>query len=47
LLADPHKYDEENAHVKNFNGGDTLAYVTPWNNHGYDVVKQFKGKFDL
>ncbi|CDS11651.1 hypothetical protein LRAMOSA03914 [Lichtheimia ramosa] len=32
-------------HVKNF-GGDTLAYVTPWNNRGYDVVKEFKGKFD-
>ncbi|KAI9282463.1 glycoside hydrolase superfamily [Umbelopsis sp. AD052] len=47
LLADPNKYDEENAHVKQFGGGDTLAYVTPWNNHGYDVVKQFKGKFDF
>lgn len=23
----------------------TLAYVTPWNNHGYDVVKVFGGKF--
>ncbi|KAG0718738.1 Chitinase domain-containing protein 1 [Chionoecetes opilio] len=23
----------------------TLAYVTPWNNHGYDVVKLFGGKF--
>ncbi|KAK8404694.1 hypothetical protein O3P69_007743 [Scylla paramamosain] len=22
-----------------------LAYVTPWNNHGYDVVKVFGGKF--
>lgn len=22
-----------------------LAYVTPWNNHGYDVVKIFGGKF--
>ncbi|KAI7878422.1 glycoside hydrolase [Lichtheimia hyalospora FSU 10163] len=32
-------------HVKHF-GGDTLAYVTPWNNRGYDVVKEFKGKFD-
>ncbi|CAO3684781.1 unnamed protein product [Umbelopsis vinacea] len=40
------KYNEKTANVKQFTGGDTLAYVTPWNNHGYDVVKQFKGKFD-
>ena len=25
--------------------GNSLAYVTPWNNHGYDVVKTFRGKF--
>ncbi|KAI7852006.1 glycoside hydrolase superfamily [Circinella umbellata] len=35
------------AHEKTFKGGDTLAYVTPWNNHGYDIVKEFKGKFDF
>ncbi|KAG2177001.1 hypothetical protein INT43_007655, partial [Umbelopsis isabellina] len=45
LLASQVEYDEDHAHVKKFTG-DTLAYVTPWNNHGYDVVKQFKGKFD-
>ncbi|KAG2205408.1 hypothetical protein INT47_007193 [Mucor saturninus] len=43
-----HNHDKPNvleAHVKKF-GGETLAYVTPWNNRGYDVVKEFKGKFD-
>ncbi|RKP12339.1 glycoside hydrolase superfamily, partial [Piptocephalis cylindrospora] len=24
-----------------------LAYVTPWNGHGYDVARTFRGKFDL
>ncbi|CAO3641319.1 unnamed protein product [Mucor hiemalis] len=33
------------AHDKHFKG-ETLAYVTPWNNRGYDIVKEFKGKFD-
>jgi chitinase domain-containing protein 1 len=46
LLSEHDKYNEKTANVKQFTGGDTLAYVTPWNNHGYDVVKQFKGKFD-
>ncbi|SAM01246.1 hypothetical protein [Absidia glauca] len=35
------------ANMKQFKGGDTLAYVTPWNNKGYDIVKTFKGKFDF
>lgn len=30
--------------VKQFQG-ETLAYVTPWNNHGYDVAKMFARKF--
>ncbi|XP_076457147.1 chitinase domain-containing protein 1-like [Babylonia areolata] len=30
--------------VKNFNG-PVLGYVTPWNNHGYDVAKMFGAKF--
>jgi len=29
---------------KNFKGA-TLAYVTPWNNHGYDLAKIFNHKF--
>ncbi|PRP81229.1 chitinase domain-containing protein 1-like [Planoprotostelium fungivorum] len=30
---------------KNYHG-ITLAYVTPWNNHGYDIAKIFSCKFD-
>jgi len=26
---------------RNFDGGDVLGYVTPWNSHGYDVAKTF------
>ncbi|KAG2230303.1 glycoside hydrolase superfamily [Thamnidium elegans] len=43
-----HNHDKPNvleAHIKKFKG-EALAYVTPWNNRGYDVVKEFKGKFD-
>jgi len=25
---------------------ESLAFVTPWNNYGYDVAKQFSAKFD-
>ncbi|CAG8439444.1 1793_t:CDS:2 [Ambispora gerdemannii] len=32
--------------IKYFDGGPTLAYVTPWNSHGYDIVKMVKGKFE-
>ncbi|RUS16882.1 chitinase domain-containing protein 1 [Endogone sp. FLAS-F59071] len=46
-IIDNHdNYDTAQAHTKRFKEGVTLAYVTPWNNHGYDVVKYFKGKFD-
>lgn len=27
--------------------GEVLGYVTPWNNHGYDVAKLFGGKFSF
>ncbi|KAG9290903.1 hypothetical protein G9A89_011053 [Geosiphon pyriformis] len=46
IIAQHDKYDTQNAGIKHFEGGLTLAYVTPWNNHGYDIVKIFKGKFD-
>jgi len=32
--------------LKNFDGV-VLGYVTPWNNHGYDVAKTFGSKFSL
>lgn len=31
---------------RQFNG-TILGYVTPWNNHGYDVAKIWGAKFDL
>ncbi|KAI9491322.1 glycoside hydrolase superfamily [Zychaea mexicana] len=46
VLRKHDQVDEATAHEKTFKGGDTLAYVTPWNNRGYDIVKEFKGKFD-
>ena len=30
--------------IKNFEG-NSLIYVTPWNNHGYDIAKTFASKF--
>ncbi|XP_065450745.1 chitinase domain-containing protein 1 isoform X2 [Chrysemys picta bellii] len=27
--------------------GDVLGYITPWNNHGYDIAKMFGNKFTL
>ncbi|RUO96393.1 chitinase domain-containing protein 1 precursor [Jimgerdemannia flammicorona] len=47
ILNNHGKYDAARAHTKLFEAGATLVYVTPWNNHGYDVVKYFKGKFDF
>ncbi|XP_022687170.1 chitinase domain-containing protein 1-like isoform X2 [Varroa jacobsoni] len=37
-------YSTSLAQHRNFSG-DVLAYVTPWNNHGYDVAKTFGSKF--
>ncbi|EDO34020.1 predicted protein, partial [Nematostella vectensis] len=34
----------KNVSLQNFEG-DVLAYVTPWNSHGYDVAKAFGAKF--
>lgn len=35
----------QNTSARRFNG-QTLGFVTPWNNHGYDVAKTFGHKFD-
>jgi len=32
---------------RNFDYMDVLGYVTPWNNHGYDVAKIYGLKFTL
>ncbi|KAL9558571.1 hypothetical protein PS6_001213 [Mucor atramentarius] len=45
ILKQHDKPNTLEAHEKHFQA-ETLAYVTPWNNRGYDVVKEFKGKFD-
>jgi len=46
LIASSHqKYSGVKKTVKNF-PGTTLVYVTPWNNHGYDVAKIFNKKLD-
>ncbi|KAJ3262464.1 Chitinase domain-containing protein 1 [Chytriomyces hyalinus] len=44
VVKNHERYDQKNAHTR---GLDTpvLAYITPWNNHGYDVAKFFRGKF--
>lgn len=36
----------KNTKDRHFNG-TILGYVTPWNNHGYDVAKIWASKFDL
>uniref|UniRef100_A0A8D8BSF8 Chitinase domain-containing protein 1 n=1 Tax=Culex pipiens TaxID=7175 RepID=A0A8D8BSF8_CULPI len=44
ILVENAAYHEETA-LKNFNG-KVLGYVTPWNNHGYDVAKLWGSKFN-
>lgn len=44
ILVENAAYHEETS-LKNFKG-KVLGYVTPWNNHGYDVAKIWGAKFD-
>ncbi|KAI9330021.1 glycoside hydrolase superfamily [Zopfochytrium polystomum] len=44
ILREHAKYSKSGASVPGFNER-SLVYVTPWNNHGYDVAKMFRGKF--
>lgn len=44
ILVESGTYYEETA-LKNFKG-TVLGYVTPWNNHGYDVAKTWGAKFN-
>jgi chitinase domain-containing protein 1 len=46
IIKNHHLYHSEGKNVKGFKEGKVLGYVTPWNNHGYDVVKIFTDKFD-
>ncbi|EGD81359.1 chitinase domain containing 1 isoform 2, partial [Salpingoeca rosetta] len=45
-VLDTHsRVDPEHEHSSAVYPRATLAYVTPWNNKGYDVAKRFLGKF--
>ncbi|XP_001869617.2 chitinase domain-containing protein 1 [Culex quinquefasciatus] len=44
ILVENAAYHEVTS-LKNFNG-KVLGYVTPWNNHGYDVAKIWGSKFN-
>ncbi|KAJ3024601.1 UNVERIFIED_CONTAM: Chitinase domain-containing protein 1 [Siphonaria sp. JEL0065] len=46
ILENNHVYDKDKAHEKAFTK-PSLAYITPWNNRGYDIAKFFRGKFTL
>jgi len=44
ILRNYATYSPEDQYTKRFSN-PTLAFVTPWNNHGYDVAKIFNAKF--
>ncbi|KAK7091702.1 chitinase domain-containing protein 1-like [Littorina saxatilis] len=44
VIEECDKFSPLEQNVKNFKG-PVLGYVTPWNNHGYDVAKMFGAKF--
>jgi chitinase domain-containing protein 1 len=44
-VLDHHDAYCADTHVRHFHHAFTLAYITPWNSHGYDVAKKFALKF--
>ncbi|XP_048758393.2 chitinase domain-containing protein 1-like isoform X2 [Ostrea edulis] len=44
IIKEHSSYCDRDREVKHF-PGITLAYVTPWNSHGYDIAKIFSQKF--
>ncbi|XP_052765098.1 chitinase domain-containing protein 1-like [Mya arenaria] len=44
IVSEHSAYCDLAKELKQFEG-ETLGYVTPWNNHGYDVAKIFSRKF--
>ncbi|XP_069140401.1 chitinase domain-containing protein 1-like [Argopecten irradians] len=44
ILKEHKAYCDVEKEIKRF-PGKTLAYVTPWNNHGYTIAKRFSQKF--
>ncbi|UJR25842.1 hypothetical protein I4U23_007192 [Adineta vaga] len=45
ILENHESYCHSCADIRQFSN-PTLIYITPWNNHGYDLVKIFTQKFD-
>ncbi|XP_062597391.1 chitinase domain-containing protein 1-like, partial [Saccostrea cucullata] len=46
IIKEHASYCDRDREVKHF-PGVTLAYVTPWNSHGYDIAKTFSRKFSF
>ncbi|GFU30982.1 chitinase domain-containing protein 1 [Nephila pilipes] len=46
ILEEHKSFSITQALVRNFQQ-DVLGYVTPWNNHGYDIAKLFSAKFTM
>lgn len=44
ILTENRAYNRKSVAIKQFNES-VLAYVTPWNNRGYDIAKIFAKKF--
>ena len=45
-ILEHHSKYESDTSAKHF-PGSVLGYVTPWNNHGYNVAKIFGSKFSM
>ncbi|CAB3380374.1 Hypothetical predicted protein [Cloeon dipterum] len=47
IISQNAAYHKDAQHVKVHNDTKVLAYVTPWNNKGYEIAETFTNKFDL
>jgi chitinase domain-containing protein 1 len=47
ILDNAANYSTKTSHLKITSGIPTLAFVTPWNSHGYDIPKLFPSKFTI
>ncbi|KAM4778514.1 chitinase domain-containing protein 1 isoform 3-T4 [Cyanocitta cristata] len=46
IILEHKSYCSKKTKERHFSG-DVLGYITPWNNHGYDIAKIFGNKFTL
>ncbi|XP_064513681.1 chitinase domain-containing protein 1 isoform X3 [Pseudopipra pipra] len=46
IIREHRSYCSKKMKERHFSG-DVLGYITPWNNHGYDIAKIFGNKFTL